>query len=330
MRKFSVSAIITLAAIVAVGITLGLGAALTTLVLIAIEIAFSLDNAIVNAKILERLSENWRRLFLTVGIIIAVIGMRFLFPVLIVVLSAHLSFAQVISEALNHPGVYARHLTSAHEAIAAFGGSFLLTLALYFLLDDNRRELWIEAIERPLQKFGGHFWLPPVITVIIIIVLSSFSSHSGQVLSLGVVGAIGYGLLKYLIDSISGLESGGRKRFEGKTALMAFLYLQLLDAAFSFDGVLGAFAITTSVVLIAVGLGVGALWVRSFTIHMVEKNTLKSYIYLEHGAHYAIFVLAAVLLLSLFINIPDLITGIVGLGIIASSFGASLRALEQT
>jgi hypothetical protein len=105
--------------------------------------------------------------------------------------------------------------------------------------------------------------------------------------------------------------------------------LQLLDASFSFDGVLGAFAITDKVLLIALGLGVGAIWVRSITVFLVRKGTLGDYVYLEHGAHYAILVLAAALLISIFVEVPDAITGIVGLGVIGASYISSREALKS-
>jgi hypothetical protein len=329
MRNFGFSAFITVAAVLAVAGSLGLAAALTTLVLIAIEITFSFDNAIVNAKVLEKLSPLWRRLFLTIGVVIAIIGMRLLFPILIVMFSAHLSFREVVNEALHHSGEYGRHLSQAHDAISAFGGGFLLTLALYFLFDDNRAELWLKKIERPLQKIGGPFWLPPAFVAIIVIVLSSFSSDSSQVLRLGLAGAASYSLLKLAIDGLSKLEPAGAKTYVGWAAFLAFIYLQVLDAAFSFDGVLGAFAISNSVILIAIGLGVGALWVRNLTIFMVKRGTLTAYKYLEHGAHYAILVLAAALLASIFIDVPQAISGIVGLGFIAASFVSSRQTLNS-
>jgi hypothetical protein len=125
------------------------------------------------------------------------------------------------------------------------------------------------------------------------------------------------------------MEPKGKQVYAGWAAFGAFMYLQVLDASFSFDGVLGAFAITNKVLLIALGLGVGAIWVRSMTIFLVRKGTLNSYIYLEHGAHYAILALAAALLSSIFIDVPNAVTGIAGLGIIAASFEASREALRD-
>lgn len=329
LRYFGLSALLTLAAILAAGFYLGPAAALTVTVLIAIEIAFSFDNAIINAKVLERLSAFWQHLFLTVGVVVAILGMRLVFPVLIVMVTAHLPWRQVINEALHHPAVYGNHLAAAHLDIAAFGGSFLLTLALYFLFDDAREVLWIERLERPLQRLGGSLWLPPLIAAIIVAVIGwSAGQHSGAVLEAGLIGVLSYAALKLMIDGLGQLEPKSQKIYTGWSACLAFLYLQLLDASFSFDGVLGAFAITNKVLLIALGLGVGALWVRSLTVSLVRRGTLKVYIYLEHGAHYAILVLALALLSSIFLDVPDAVTGITGLGVIVASFIASHQALR--
>lgn len=323
-RSFGFSGFITIGAVLLALLTMGPVAAVTTVVLIAIEVAFSFDNAIINAKVLEKLSHRWQQLFLTVGMVIAILGMRLVFPILIVMVTAHLPWGDVINDALHHPAAYGRHLAEAHASIAAFGGSFLLVLALYFLLDDEREVLWLQRIERPLQRIGGTIWLPPLVVSLLVVTLAHFSGHeSSQVLRAGLVGAVGYMLLKLLIDGLGKLEPSGQKLYTGWPAFLAFMYLQVLDASFSFDGVLGAFAITDKVLLIALGLGVGALWVRSLTVFLVRRRTLGEYIYLEHGAHYAILVLAAALLSSLFYEIPDAITGIVGLGVIAASFNAS-------
>lgn len=327
LRAFAVSGLLTIAA-VAWALTSGVSAALTVLVLIAIEIAFSFDNAIINAKVLEHLSHFWQRLFLTVGVVVAIIGMRLLFPIIIVVLTASIGWRQVIHEALHQPDLYAQQLDRAHVAIAAFGGAFLLTLALYFLMDDSREVLWLERLEQPLQRLGGQIWLPPLLVAATMLVLSHVGAGQGsQILHAGLLGALGYGLLKLFIDGLGRLAPD-KGHYTGWAAFLAFMYLQILDASFSFDGVLGAFAITNKVLLIALGLGVGAFWVRSLTVVLVRRRTLGLYIYLEHGAHYAILVLAVALLASLFWHVPDAVTGLTGLGIISASFVESYRALH--
>jgi len=329
LRFFGFSILCTVAAILVAALGVGAGAALTTIVLIAIEIAFSFDNAIVNAKVLERLSHFWQQLFLTVGMVIAIVGMRLIFPILIVMVTANLSWSQVINDALHHPDVYGQHLADAHAGIASFGGAFLLVLALYFLFDDARPERWLKRLEKFLQKEGGTIWGPPVLTAIIVFILSSFTgADADTVLKAGLLGILTYTVLKWMIDALGRLAPKERKIYTGWPAFLAFMYLQVLDASFSFDGVLGAFAITNKVLLIALGLGVGALWVRSLTVYLVRKGTLGTYIYLEHGAHYAILVLAVALLSSLFYDVPNALTGVVGLGVIGASFYSSRLALQ--
>ena len=327
IRHSRFSLALTAASILYAGWALGLSAAFTITVLIAIELAFSFDNAIINAKVLEKLSRVWQQLFLTIGMVFAIIGMRFVFPIVIVMVTAGLPWSQVIDDALHHPHVYGEHLEKAHAAISAFGGSFLLVLTLYFLFDDERKDLWLTKLERALQKVGGTLWLPPLLAIVIISFLSRFAGADGPtVFKAGVIGALSYTAIKWFIEGLGKLAPHGTKMYAGWAAFGAFMYLQVLDASFSFDGVLGAFAITDQVVLIALGLGVGAIWVRSLTVYLVRHGTLNSYKYLEHGAHYAILILAAALLASLFLEVPDAITGIVGLGVIFASFISSREA----
>lgn len=330
-KHFGPDIFITLLALVLVTIFMGPGAGITTLILIAIEIAFSFDNAVVNAKILVHLSKIWQRLFLTVGMLIAVVGMRLIFPIAIVALTASLSFSKVIDLALNHAEEYAHYLELAHPSISGFGGAFLMTLALYFLFDNERDIRWLDRIEARLQKFGGHWWLPPIVSLIFVGLAAAIPAnhHVATTLQAGALGVFVYTALHLMVsylDKKQGAALGQGAKKTGWAAFGAFMYLELLDASFSFDGVLGAFAITQNVILIAVGLGIGALWVRSLTIQLVRHQSLQSYIYLEHGAHYAIFALALALLTSITYSIPDAVTGFVGIVIIIISFQASRRA----
>lgn len=330
-RYWGSSLLLTLAALVAAGIYFGPGAIVVTLVLVAIEIAFSFDNAVINAKVLERLSRAWQQAFLTIGIIVAVVGMRLVFPVVIVMLTAHLSWGQVVDQALRHPDEYGHNLAAAHHTISAFGGAFLLVLALYFFFDRARETLWLVRVERPLQRLGSSDWLAPLLVAVIMIILAVLSGHhGGEILRAGLIGAFGYAGLKAGTEALGKLTGNDQGRvYTGWAAALAFAYLQVLDASFSLDGVLGAFAITNQVIIIALGLGVGAVWVRSLTVFFVRQGTLSDYKYLEHGAHYAILILAVALLASLFIEVPDAITGIAGLGVIVASFVASRRTLAR-
>lgn len=327
LRRFAGSIAFTLMGILGIGILLGPSAAITTIVLIAIEIAFSFDNAVINAKILTRMSQFWRRLFLTLGMLIAIVGMRLVFPILIVSVTAKLGWQRVVDLALNQPKEYAHFLEAAHTTISAFGGSFLLVLVLYFFLDHKREITWLDRIERPLQHLGGGLWIAPLVGGLVVVLAGLASHETSTVIRSGLAGVVLYALIHLTItglDKLTGANNVGN--YVGWGAATAFVYLEVLDASFSFDGVLGAFAITNIVPIIAVGLGIGALWVRSLTIYMVDEGTLSEYRYLEHGAHYAILVLAVALLISIFVSIPDAVTGFVGLGVIGASIIASREA----
>lgn len=330
-RIFAVSALATVGSVIGVLVGMGPSAMLIALVLISVEIAFSFDNAIVNAKILKQMSRFWQVMFLTIGAAIAIFGMRLVFPVVLVVLTAGLGWQEVIDLALNHPEEYAHRLESAHIVLSAFGGGFLLMLAMHFFFDGGREVLWYERLERGLQRFA-YKWMPAffVMSVIAIAAAVPFNDEPKNTLVAGAVGVITYSVIHAASEYFARIQKRkvGTGLRVGMAGFISFLYLEVLDASFSFDGVLGAFAVTKDVVLIAIGLGVGALWVRSLTIFMVRRGTLDSYKFIEHGAHYTIAILACILVLSIFVNIPELIAGLVGLGIIGSSIVASKQALD--
>ena len=148
----------------------------------------------------------------------------------------------------------------------------------------------------------------------------------------GLVVYLGVRAFSQLFEHVGGVSPEGVRspggqamQLAGKAAFFLFLYLEVLDASFSFDGVVGAFAITSNVLTIAVGLGVGAFFVRELTVWLVRHDTLSEFVYLEHGAHYAIGVLAVLLAVSLSHEIPELITGLAGVGFIGLSLWSSLR-----
>ncbi|WP_371596256.1 DUF475 domain-containing protein [Streptomyces sp. NBC_00564] len=321
------------------------------LILSILEISLSFDNAVVNAGILKRMNAFWQRLFLTVGILIAVLGMRLLFPVAIVAISAQVGPVEAVRLALDEPDRYESLVTDAHPAIAAFGGMFLLMIFLDFIFED-RDIKWLGWIERPLARLGKVDMLSVCIALIVLLVSAlTFAAHahistghadkSATVLLSGVAGLITYlmvgGLSGYFEERLDDEEEHEQEeaRAEGKqvpvvalagrAAFFLFLYLEVLDASFSFDGVIGAFAITNHIFWMALGLGIGALYVRSLTVYLVRQGTLDDYVYLEHGAHYAIGALAAILLITIQHEISEIITGLVGVVLIAASFLSSVR-----
>ncbi len=332
-RIFAFSGFTTIAVLVAILLGLGIDALVVTAILVAVEIAFSFENAVINAKLLGKMSPFWQKMFLSVGIIVAIFGMRVVFPILIVSLSANLSWASVFDLAVHHPAEYAEKLEHAHPVISAFGGSFLLMLTLSFFLDGGREITWFTRLERPLQKIARR-GLRLTITLITVGILAAlpFNPHPKETLVAGAVGALTFVVIQEVarLFEVVQKRAGKGGKNTGWAALWTFLYLEVLDASFSFDGVIGAFAITNDVLLIAAGLGIGAIWVRSLTVFMVRRGTLESYIYLEHGAHYTVAVLAGVLLLGIFWNIPEVFAGLAGIGLIGASVLASRQALAQT
>ncbi len=320
------------------------------LVIVAIlgilEVSLSFDNAVVNATILERMSEWWQRIFLTVGILIAVFGMRLLFPLLIVAVTAGLGPAQVLDLALNDPDAYEAALTQAHPAIAAFGGMFLGMIFLDFFLQ-SREHKWIIWIERPLARLGGIESLSIVVALCGLLAAARWlaGEEAATVLTSGLLGVITYlavnGLAAFFETSAdpgdedaAGISGPARAAqgavATGKAAFFLFLYLEVLDASFSFDGVIGAFAITSNIFVIAAGLGIGAMYIRSFTVFLVRRGTLAEYVYLEHGAHYAIGALAVLLLFTISHEVPEVVTGLIGVGFILLAFVSSVIRNRRT
>jgi len=327
-RIFAISGLLTIGSVVGVLAGYGAKAMLLTLILIAVELAFSFDNAIVNAKILKNMSSFWQVMFLTVGAAIAIFGMRLVFPILLVTITAGLSWHQVLDLALHHPDVYAEKLHASHVQLSAFAGAFLLTLALHFFIDD-REVLWLKTIERGIRRYA-YIWMPTLVTSVVVVVaaLLPFNPERKHTLVAGLIGVATYGAI-HLFSTYFGRLGGKRSAAKqvGLAGFVSFLYLQVLDITFSFDGVLGAFAVTGDVVLIAIGLGIGALWVRSLTVYMVRRGTLDNELYIEHGAYYAIGILACLMILSIFVDVPDLIAGLAGVGIIGASIVASRQAV---
>lgn len=332
LRTFGWSFALTIAGLVAALFYGGGHALVITAILVVLEVSLSFDNAVVNARVLERMSAYWQRLFLTLGMVIAVFGMRLIFPLLVVGATAHISPWQAWQLALERgdaetPGTYGYLLSDAHPAIAAFGGIFLLMIFLDFLIDEQKSLHWLGGLERGIQRLG---LLDKASVMIALVVLLGFASvyheHDSQILAAGVAGMLCYLVVDGGAQLFSEVgESSQIVAATGKAAFSLFMYLQVLDASFSFDGVIGAFAITVDPVIIALGLGIGALYVRSLTVLMVRKGTLAELVYLEHGAHWAIGALAVLLLVSVEHEVPEVITGLIGVAFIAAALMSSVR-----
>ncbi len=295
-------------------------------VLGVLEVSLSFDNAVVNATVLQGMDALWRRRFLTWGIAIAVFGMRIVFPVVIVAVIAWISPWQALALAFSDPTRYAEILTSAHISVSAFGGAFLAMVGLKHFIDAEKELHWLEAIERPLARLGR---IEAVQIGLVMALLYAVSTQVGPADQVEFLAAGILGLLTYIaVDGLSAVmkdASEGTAGAVARTGFGAFMYLEVLDASFSFDGVIGAFALTTNLLIIAIGLGIGAMFVRSLTIMLVDKGTLTEYRYLEHGAFYAILALGVIMFLQAFVHIPEVVTGLVGATFIGVALWSSIR-----
>ncbi|MGX6605940.1 DUF475 domain-containing protein [Micromonosporaceae bacterium Da 78-11] len=351
LRTFGWSLAITVAALVGALVLGGPSALAIVAILCVLEISVSFDNAVVNATVLGRMNAYWQRLFLTLGIFIAVFGMRLVFPLLLVGVTAQIGPIEVIRLALeggpvDEPGTYAALLHEAHPSIAAFGGMFLLMLFLDFVFED-RAVTWLSWLERPLLRIGKLEQLSVVVALVALVgVAEGFAEEPGTVMVAGGLGVVTYLIVNGLgeLFEVGGSDDEGEVRagihgdalnveasvrrpgaaVGGKAAFFLFLYLEVLDASFSFDGVIGAFAISQDIFIIATGLGVGAMYIRSLTVYLVRKGTLNDYVYLEHGAHWAIGALAAILLISIRHEVPEVVTGLIGVAFIAAALASSV------
>lgn len=294
-------------------------------VLAVLEVSLSFDNAAVNASILKDMDPVWQRRFLTWGIAIAVFGMRIVFPLVIVMVAASLGPVEAMRLALNEPAEYQRIVSDAHVGLMGFGGAFLGMVGLKYFFDAEKEVNWIEAIERPLAKVAN---IEAIAIGVVLAGTWAVASVLAEEEALTFLIAAIAGLLTYLAVEIVNhlLEPPTPTTGDvAKAGFGAFLYLEVLDASFSFDGVIGAFALTNNLIIIAIGLGIGAMFVRSMTIFLVNKGTMSEYRYLEHGAFYAIIALAVIMYCNTFVHIPEVITGVIGAVLIGLAFWSSVR-----
>ncbi len=294
-------------------------------VLSVLEVSLSFDNAVVNAIVLKKMTPLWQHRFLTWGIAIAVFGMRLVFPLALVGVMAWINPIDALVLAATKPDEYAKIMVSAHVPIAAYGGAFLMMVALKYFFDEAKEIHWISIIERPIAKLGRVEAVSIGLTIIAIIICSQYQKPEEMMtfLKSGLWGLITY----VIVDGIGAFlqAPGETEQLDlNKASMGMFLYLEVLDASFSFDGVVGAFAITNNLFIIMIGLGIGAMFVRSLTIMLVEKGTLAEYRFLEHGAFYAIGILSIIMFMNTIWHIPEVITGLLGAAFIGLSLWSSI------
>ncbi|KPF88504.1 DUF475 domain-containing protein [Novosphingobium sp. AAP93] len=293
-----------------------------------LEVSLSFDNAVVNAVVLREMDEIWQRRFLTWGMVIAVFGMRIVFPLAIVAIAVGMGPMDALRISLTEPARYEAIVSSAHVGIAGFGGAFLAMVGLSFFFDGEKDVHWITGIERVLARFAD---IKAAEIAILLFALYGVSLLLPADEALTFLGAGALGIVTFIaveaIGTLLEMQEAAQKAAGQvvRSGLGGFLYLNVLDASFSFDGVIGAFALSNNMVVIALGLSIGAMFVRSLTLMLVRNGTLSEYRYLEHGAFWAIVALAAIMLISAHVEIPETVTGLIGAVLIGLSLLWSVR-----
>lgn len=294
-------------------------------VLAVLEVSLSFDNAVVNAAVLKDMDEVWQRRFLTWGMVIAVFGMRIVFPLAIVAIAAGIGPIQAFELSLDRPEQYEAIVSGAHVGIAGFGGAFLAMVGLSFFFDGEKDVHWIRWVEEKLAVIS-HIKAAEIALLLVALYAITLALPAEDGLTFLVAGTLG--VVAFIAVEAVGAVLEMREAARGaavRSGLGGFLYLNVLDASFSFDGVIGAFALSNNMIVIALGLSIGAMFVRSMTILLVRKGTLGEYVYLEHGAFWAILALAGIMLLSARWHIPETVTGLIGAAMIGASLYWSVR-----
>lgn len=336
--------ILTILGVSAAFVSGGVLLAQAVFALILMEISLSFDNAVVNATVLKNWDEKWRKRFLFWGILIAVFGMRLIFPIVVVGVATGTPVLQwwtIVELALNNPTEYHHQLEGVAHMVDGFGGAFLAMVGLAFFVDATKDNHWLGPIESLLAKAGQIEAVSAGITLGAALLVST---HLEAALQLPYLTAAIVGVLTFVGVKAIGVGLGGGDEGDDadaaqvnsdvapkiiKAGIGGFLYLEVLDASFSFDGVIGAFAITNSLIWIMVGLGVGAFAVRELTIMAVDRGTLTEFKFLEHGAFYAIIALATIMLLKPVWHSPEWLTGSIGAGLILLAFAHSWWENQQ-
>lgn len=321
MRYFYSSFAIMALGLIAAYYLGGIAAIYITFLLIVLEISLSFDNAVVNAKVLETMDPIWQKRFIFFGLPLAVFGMRLVFPLAIVSIVTGMGLIETLQVAINQPEEYEKVLKMTESTIFAFGGAFLLMVFLDFFFEE-RDIKWVTFVEgsKIMEQFSGVANIELITAIMIGIALGHITQDFGIVL------AFMYGVL---LHSLLGMLDHFLSSDTVKSGIAGFIYLEILDASFSFDGVIGAFALTSNIFIIMIGLGVGAMFVRSITLYFVEHKTLSAFRYLEHGAHYAIGILAIIMLMKITTHISEMVTGTIGIGLISIAFAHSIWENRQ-
>ncbi len=290
--------------------------------LILFETISSIDNAVINAEVLSTMSKRARRWFLIYGLFFAVFVVRGMLPWLIVWANTpDIGPVQALIATLGENEEIKNKIEEASPFLLVGGGVFLIFLFFHWLFIEAKN--YGLRGERFFHKHG--VWFYAIVSVILtVIVWLSLQRHPSMALG-AVIGSTAF----FITHGFKQNAEIHEKQLMGGSSMSDWskvLYLEVIDATFSIDGVVGAFAFTLSVPLILIGNGIGAFVVRELTISNIDR--VKRYIYLKNGAMYSIFFLGVIMVLNSFgVEIPEFISPIITIGIIGYFFYRSRQCL---
>jgi uncharacterized protein len=291
--------------------------------LIVFEVVNSVDNAIVNASVLKTMSALWRKRFLLIGIFTSVFLVRFILPLLIVWISVpNISASDLFLSFLGQSDIAHKAVEAQTPIILMFGGVFLLYLYVHWLFLEKKEPLFIERFLK--EKHGVWFFAFAAILLVIIMYLARANPLMMLAAAIGsATFFILYGIKETAEESERNLVAGT----SGLSDISKFIYLEVLDTTFSFDGVIGAFAFTTNLFLILIGIGVGAIVVRELTIKGIDR--IAKYKYLKNGAMTSIGFLGLFMIIEGFgVELPSVVPIIITFLLIGVAFYMSRRQLK--
>jgi len=298
--------------------------ALTVLGLSLFEIVISVDNAVINADVLGTMSRKARRWFLIWGIIIAVFLVRGLLPWLIIWMSnPSLGAIGALTASFSSDPRIAETIKESAPILLAGGGTFLVFLFFHWIFLEPKHYGLVG--EEFMHKQG--VWFFAVVSVLLSVIVWQAIKINPLMAFGAVVGSTAFFITHGFKENAEKME---KEMIEGAkmTDLAKIFYLEVIDATFSIDGILGAFAFTFSIPLILIGNGIGALVVRQLTISNIEN--VKKYKYLKNGAMYSIFALGIVMLADSFgMHIPQWVSPVVTFAIIGFFFWKSYKEAKK-
>ena len=298
---------------------------LTVLGLSLFEIIISIDNAIINAEVLSTMSKRGRKWFLFWGIIIAVFLVRGLLPWIIIWASnPSLGFLGSFTASFSSDPHVKEIIEQSAPILLVGGGTFLIFLFFHWIFLEPKHYGLIG--EEFIHKKGVWFF---AVVAVLLSVIVWLAIKLNPLMAFGaVVGSTAFFITHGFKENAEQTE---KRMLEGSSKmsdLSKIFYLEVIDATFSIDGILGAFAFTFVLPMILIGNGIGALVVRQLTVMNIDK--VKKYKYLKNGAMYSIFALGMIMVLHSFhINIPSWISPVVTFAIVGAFFYKSYKEIKK-